>query len=105
MRAISLIDPMMSAIEILRHLVACYPCRQNEQGALMVSHTLRATFVAAFLTVCAGQVQISHDTNPIAGLWMIHRILLAGHASGSLAYSGCGFDKRVPPRSSPVGSS
>ena len=24
-------------------------------------------------------------------------ILLAAHVSGSLSYSGCGFDKRVPP--------
>jgi hypothetical protein len=63
----------------------------------MASYALKAAFVLIFLTVCVGQVAMSHDTNTAAGLWLIHRILLAGHTSGSLAYSGCGFDKRVPP--------
>jgi hypothetical protein len=69
----------------------------------MTSYTLRVTVALVFLTVCIGQVGTSHDTDPGAGLWLIHRILLAGQVSGSLSYSGCGFDKHVPPNLPPFG--
>jgi len=69
----------------------------------MISYRLTAAFVGLFLTTCTVQMGSSDDRTPIPGLSLIHRILQAGHVSGSLAYSGCGFDKRVPPDLPPFG--
>ena len=69
----------------------------------MASSRLRAAFAVVFLIVCAAQAGKGDDRSPIPGLFLIHRILQAGHVSGSLAYSGCGFDKRSPPDLPPLG--
>ena len=69
----------------------------------MTSHMLRVAFAVLFLTFCVGQVGGSHDTDPVRGLQLIRSILHAADVSGSLAYSGCGFDRRVPPDLPPFG--
>jgi hypothetical protein len=69
----------------------------------MTSSRLRAAFAVVLLTVCVGQAGRGDDRTPIPGLLLIHRILESGHFSGALAYSGCGFDKRVPPDLPPLG--
>jgi hypothetical protein len=60
----------------------------------MTSYRLTAASVFLFLTVCVGQTGGVGDS--VIDLLQIDRILRAAHVSGSLAYSSCGFHKRVP---------
>jgi len=76
---------------------------QHGGGAFLTSYRLRAAIVGLFLTICVVQSGRGDDRSPIPGLNVIHRILQGGHVSGSLAYSGCDFDKRVPPDLPPFG--
>jgi hypothetical protein len=69
----------------------------------MTSKRLRAAFAVALLIICSVQAGKSDDRTPIPALNLIRRILRSGYLSGSLAYSGCGFDKRVPPDLPPFG--
>lgn len=69
----------------------------------MASYALRAVFTVVLVISCVAQVGRSHDTYVAGGLWHIHRVLEGAHVSGSLVYSGCGFDKRVPPDLPPFG--
>jgi hypothetical protein len=69
----------------------------------MTSNVLIAAFTAVFVIGCVAQVGRSHDAYVAGGLWHIHHVLQGAHVSGSLAYSGCGFDKRVPPDLPPFG--
>lgn len=54
--------------------------------------TVASVFV--LLTVCVGQAGKGHDAIP--QLFQIGRVLHAAQVSGALAYSSCGFHKRVP---------
>jgi len=69
----------------------------------MTSNRLSAALAIVFLIICSDQAGKGDDRTPIPGLNLIHRILQSGNVSGSLAYSGCGFDKRVPPDLPPFG--
>jgi hypothetical protein len=69
----------------------------------MISYRLRAVFAVVFLIICSVQAGKGDDRTPIPGLNLIHRILQSGNVSGSLGYSGCGFDKSVPPDLPPFG--
>ena len=64
---------------------------------------LRSALSVLFLVVFVGQSGKGEDRSSVAGLSVIHRILRSGNFSGSLAYSGCGFDTRVPPDLPPMG--
>ena len=66
----------------------------------MISFRLTAASVFLVVTVCVGQAGGGFEA--VVNMQRIHRILEAGHVSGSLAYSGCGFDKRVPPDLPPL---
>jgi len=60
----------------------------------MTSYRLTVASVFVFLTICVGQA--GGGDNPWIGLLQIDSVLRAAHISGSLAYSSCGFHKRVP---------
>jgi len=69
----------------------------------MTSNRLRTALAIVFLITCSDQAGKGDDRTPVAGLNLIHRILQSANVPGSLAYSGCGFDKRVPPDLPPFG--
>jgi hypothetical protein len=60
----------------------------------MTSYRITAASVFLFLTVCVGQAGGGFEA--VVDLQLIHRILDAAQVPGSLAYSSCGFRKRVP---------
>jgi hypothetical protein len=60
----------------------------------MTSYRITAVSVFLFLTVCVGQAGGGFEA--VVDLQLIHRILDAAQVPGSLAYSSCGFRKRVP---------
>lgn len=60
----------------------------------MTCHRLTVASVFLFLTVCVGQAGAGFDA--VVNLQLVHRILDTAQVPGSLAYSSCGFRKRVP---------
>jgi hypothetical protein len=66
----------------------------------MTSHRLTVASVFLSLTVCVGQAGGGFEA--VVKLEQIRSVLRAAQVSGSLVYSGCGFDKRVPPDPPPV---
>ncbi|HLZ39832.1 MAG TPA: hypothetical protein VKQ11_02660 [Candidatus Sulfotelmatobacter sp.] len=78
---------------IFRQLAACYACKLHEEE-FMTSYRLTAAAVFLFLTVCASQAGDGFEA--VVDLQLIHRILDSARVPGSLAYSSCGFRKRVP---------
>jgi hypothetical protein len=60
----------------------------------MTSCTLTVASVVILLTTCLGQSGAAQ--NPWVELTQIDNVLRAGHVSGSLVYSSCGFHQRVP---------
>ena len=83
----------MSDMAMLRQLAACYAYKEHG-GGFMTSHRLTAAFVFLFLTVCVGQAGTGFEA--IVDLQLVHRILGTAQVPGSLAYSSCGFNNRVP---------
>src|SRR5450432_4513882 len=81
----------MSAMAMLRQLAACYACNH---GGVFMSHRLTAALVFLFLTVCVGQAGTGFEA--IVDLQLVHRSLGKAQVRGSLAYSSCGFNNRVP---------
>ena len=60
----------------------------------MVSCRLTAAFVLLFVAVSVGQA--GKGVEAVVGLQQITNVLRGAGVSGSLAYSSCGFNKRVP---------
>jgi len=58
----------------------------------MASCRMTIASVFVLLTVCVGQA----GKGTVPELFQIGRVLRAAHVSGALAYSSCGFHKRVP---------